>query len=165
MRIRAIALPAVALLLVTAPSARTTGFVDVPRGRLWYEATGAGPALVLIHDGLLPSETWDAQVEPLARHFRVVRYDRRRYGRATTETDDYSNIDDLKALLDHLRLSSAVLLGCSSGGGLALDFAVAEKERVAALVLVGPVVSGFGYSGHFSERGLRNAAPAYVGKD
>ena len=169
MRFLAIAPPAVALLLVTAssgiPADRTTGFVDVPKGRLWYEAAGAGPALVLIHDGLLPSETWDGQVEPFARHFRVVRYDRRRYGRSTTETDDFSNIDDLKAVLDYLHVSSAVLLGCSSGGGLALDFAVAEKERVAALVLVGPVASGFGYSGHFTERGLRNAAPAYVGKD
>ena len=77
MRFLAMAPPAVALLLVTAssglPADRTTGFVDVPKGRLWYEAAGAGPALVLIHDGLLPSETWAAQVEPFDAHNEAAR--------------------------------------------------------------------------------------------
>lgn len=160
----------VGLLLIGGPSAQDaapldSGFVAVEKGRLWYETRGAGPALVLIHDGLLPSETWDAQVEPFARHFRVVRYDRRRYGRSTSETDDFSNVADLRALLDHLKIPTALLMGCSSGGGLAIDFALAEKDRVEALVLVGPVVSGFGYSGHFRERGLRNLAPFYMSKD
>ena len=37
----------------------TTGFVDVDGGRLYYEEVGEGPAVVLLHDGLLPSGTWD----------------------------------------------------------------------------------------------------------
>jgi pimeloyl-ACP methyl ester carboxylesterase len=158
-----------AVLGLTAPrllaNDSTVTFLDVPRGRLWYEATGTGPAMVLLHDGLLPSETWDAQVQPFARFFRVVRYDRRRYGRSTTETDDFSQVADLRALLDHLKIGRATLMGCSSGGGLALDFALAEEDRVETLVLVGPVVSGFDYSGHFSERGARNMAPFYMSKD
>lgn len=160
----------VGFLLVGGPASLAAatpqaGFVEVEKGRLWYESRGSGPALVLIHDGLLPSETWDAQVEPFAPHFRVVRYDRRRYGRSTSETDDFSNVADLRALLDHLKIPTATLIGCSSGGGLAIDFTLAEKDRVGALVLVGPVVSGFGYSGHFIERGARNRAPVYRAQD
>jgi pimeloyl-ACP methyl ester carboxylesterase len=74
-------------------------------------------------------------------------------------------VDDLRAVLDRLKIERATLIGCSSGGGIALDFTLAEKDRVEALVLVGPVVSGFGYSGHFRERGARNLAPFYMAKD
>ncbi len=84
--------------------------------------------------------------------------------RAARARGDYSNVDDLRRLLEHLDLAPAVLLGCSAGGGLALDFALAEPERVAALVLVGPVVSGFGLSEHFRERTLHNLSPTYFGR-
>lgn len=154
--------------LLLAPPAlgaeRVTGFVDVPQGRLWYDAQGDGPPMVLLHDGLLPSETWGQVLPALARHYRVVRYDRRFYGRSTSETRAYSNVDDLRRVLDQLDLPPAVVMGCSSGGALALDLALAEPERVAALVLIGPVVSGFAASEHFRERGLRNLAPTYLGR-
>jgi pimeloyl-ACP methyl ester carboxylesterase len=154
------------LLLAVTPFLRAeANLLEVPGGKLWYEVRGSGPALVLLHDGLLPSETWDGQVVPFSRHFRVLRYDRRRYGRSTSETDDFSNVEDLGALLDHLNIERATIVGCSSGGGLALDFALAGEARVEALVLVGPVVSGFGYSGHFLERGARNLAPFYLARD
>lgn len=143
---------------------RVTGFVEVPQGRLWYDAQGQGPPLVLLHDGLLPSETWGPVLPALARHYRVVRYDRRFYGRSRSDTRDYSNVDDLRRLLEQLDLAPAVLMGCSAGGGLALDFALAEPQRVAALVLVGPVVSGFGFTEHFRERSLRNLSPTYFGR-
>ena len=87
---------AVALALALAGSAsaegpeRVTGFVDVPQGRLWYDAQGEGPPLVLLHDGLLPSETWGLVVPALARHYRVVRYDRRFYGRSRSDTREHA---------------------------------------------------------------------------
>lgn len=163
MRARCLAL-GLLLALPAGGAERVTGFVDVPQGRIWYDAQGEGPPMVLLHDGLLPSETWGLVVPALARHYRVVRYDRRFYGRSSSETRDYSNVDDLRRLLDQLGLAPAVLMGCSSGGGLALDFALAEPQRVSALVLVGPVVSGFGYTEHFRARGLRNLAPTYLGR-
>ena len=54
-----------------------TGFIEVPGGKLYFEELGHGPALVPLHDGLLPSSTWDAQFADFARSFRVVRQDRR----------------------------------------------------------------------------------------
>jgi 3-oxoadipate enol-lactonase len=157
---------AIAILLAGAVlvTPRTAGFLDVPQGRLWYETAGQGEAVVFLHDGILPSETWDAQVEPFARYYRVVRYDRRRYGRSESTTDDFSPVEDLRALLDHLKLERASLVGCSAGGGLALDFALAYPDRVSALVLVGPVMSGLSFSSHFYGRNFRNREPAFAGK-
>jgi pimeloyl-ACP methyl ester carboxylesterase len=145
--------------------ASTRGIVTVPGGRLAYDIAGTGDTVVLIHDGLLPSATWDEQLVPFARRFRVVRYDRRGYGASETTTRDYSNVEDLKAVLDHVGAAKAALVGCSAGGALALDFALAHPDRVKALVLVGPVLSGFGFSEHFLRRNAENTAPGLMRKD
>ena len=141
------------------------GLVTVPGGRIAYEVSGTGPTVVLIHDGLLPSATWDEQMAPFSQRFRVVRYDRRGYGSSETTTRDYSNVDDLKAVLDHVGVTKAALVGCSAGGALALDFALAHPDRVTSLVLVGPILSGFGFTEHFMRRNAANAAPGLMRKD
>ncbi|MEO8361655.1 MAG: alpha/beta fold hydrolase [Vicinamibacteria bacterium] len=152
-------------LLVALALETRTGLIEVPHGRIAYEEAGSGPPLILLHDGLLPGATWDAQMEPLAKHFRVIRYDRRRYGKSTSESDAFSDVDDLEALFVALKIERAALVGCSSGGGLAIDFTLAHKERVDALVLEGAVVTGFGYSQQFNERGFRNSAPLFLKND
>jgi pimeloyl-ACP methyl ester carboxylesterase len=142
-----------------SPGDPVTGFVDVPGGRLWYEARGQGTPLVLIHDGLLSSETWDEQAPAFARHFRVIRYDRRGYGRSEAPKEPWSDVDDLHALFESLKLGRALLIGCSYGGSLAVDYALAHPDRLEGLVLVGPVVSGLPYSQHFWRRTFGNFAP------
>ncbi|MCP3959165.1 MAG: alpha/beta fold hydrolase [bacterium] len=155
-----------ALWTVTAataavPAPAAAGHLDVGSKLYWETHGDAGPVLVLIHDGLVHHEVWDAQIAPFAAAHRVVRYDRRGYGRSEPPTSAYSNRADLLALLDHLGVERAVLVGSSSGGGLATDFALAHPRRVTALVLVGAVVDGLGYSTHFITRNLNNS----LGKD
>src|SRR3954469_15035181 len=58
----------------------TNGYLDVPGSKVYYEEAGSGRAIVLLHDGLLPSVTWDAVWQPLAARYHVIRYDRRGYG-------------------------------------------------------------------------------------
>ncbi len=146
----AAAAAAVPAPVVPAPAA--AGHLDVG-SKLYYETYGdAGPVLVLIHDGLVHREVWDAQIAPFAAAHRVVRYDRRGYGRSEPPASAYSNRADLLALLDHLGVERAVLVGSSSGGGLAVEFALAHPRRVTALVLAGAVVRGLGYSRHFQNR-------------
>jgi pimeloyl-ACP methyl ester carboxylesterase len=158
------ALGALAFALAV-PAGAESGFVDVPGGHIAWEHAGSGAPLVLIHDGLLPGASWDEVWRPLSERFDVVRWDRRGYGASTSTIRDYSTADDLLAVLDALKLERVALVGCSSGGGLALDFAIAHPERVGALVLEGPVLSGFPYSQHFNERGLRNRAPFRRSRD
>ncbi|UCC29774.1 MAG: alpha/beta hydrolase, partial [Phycisphaerales bacterium] len=134
----------------------TTGYADVDGGKLYYEVAGEGPTVVLIHDGLLHRVAWDEQFQPFARKYRVIRYDRRGFGLSKTPARAYSNVEDLRALLKHADVGAATLVGSSSGGGLAIDFALAYRDMVDGLVLVGAVVRGFGYSEHFIERSRAN---------
>lgn len=132
-----------------------SGYVEVDNGRIFYEAKGSGPALVMIHDGLLHRETWDAQFDEFSDARRVIRWDRRGYGRSDKPHAPFSNRDDLMAVFKHLDVSRATLMGCSSGSLLATEFALDHPEKVSGLILVGPIVSGFGFSEHFRTRGNR----------
>src|SRR5437762_7716624 len=85
--------------LLFADPPGTTGTLDVGGSKLAYEVRGTGPAVVLLHDGLVHSPTWDAQVGPLAQRSRVIRYDRRGYGRSEPARQPYSEVEDLHALL------------------------------------------------------------------
>lgn len=122
----------------------SAGLVTVNGTRLWCEAVGQGAPLVLIHGSPLDATMWDAQVAPLAGRYRVIRYDVRGFGRSDVPTSAaYRHEDDLAALLDHLGVGRATVLGLSMGGRLAADFALAHPERVQALVLAGSSLSGF----------------------
>jgi 3-oxoadipate enol-lactonase len=61
--------------------------------------------------------------------------------------------------MHRVQMDRAVIVGNSSGAGLALDFALAHPEMVEALFLIGPVVHGLPSSGYFNERGSQNSAP------
>lgn len=153
-----LALPALGLGL-NASQRDTAGFFVVDGDRIYYEVAGAGSAIVFLHDGLIHSGGWEAVFRRFARGHRVIRFDRRGYGRSDTPSKRYSPVGDLLALLDHLGVERATVVGASAGGGLALEFAVQHPERVTSLVLVGAVVPGQGFSSHFLERGRRNLAP------
>jgi len=158
------------LLLVAAaaraaePAESSTGLLEVPGGKLWYEARGEGTPMVFLHDGLVSSATWNDPFAAFARDFRAIRYDRRGFGRSEPAKGPYSDVDDLHALLESLKSGRAVLVGCSNGSRLAVDYALAHPDRVEALVLVGPVVSGLPYSEHFQRRGLVNYRPMFQEK-
>src|ERR1044072_506255 len=98
------------------------GFAEVNGTRLYYEALGRGPAVVLVHGGLVDSRLWDDQMRPLAEHFRVVRYDLRGFGKSAAPTGQYWPTEDLRALLDFLKIEKDTVVGLSLGGILAAAF-------------------------------------------
>ena len=138
---------------------QSNGYLDVSGSKIYYEARGSGPAIVLLHDGLLSSPTWDEVWEALAKRHQVIRYDRRGYGRSELPTKSYSSSEDLRKLLMHLKVQHAVIVGSSSGGALAIDFAIAHPEMVDGLFLIGPVLHGKEFSEQFLERARRNNEP------
>ena len=140
---------AAALLLLLCAAAAAAGtqaasrnYARVNGTRLFYETAGKGPAVVLIHGGLVDMRLWDGQVGALSKRFRVVRYDLRGYGGSVAATEPFSHLEDLRALLDHLRIEKATLVGLSLGGIIAADFALEHPGRVERLVLVGPGLRG-----------------------
>jgi pimeloyl-ACP methyl ester carboxylesterase len=119
------------------------GFLPVSGGRLYYEVTGEGPPLVLIHAGVANLRQWDPQVPAFAERYRVIRYDTRGWGQSESEHVEFTNRDDLAAVLDHFGAPSARILATSRSGSIALDFTVTHPDRVDALIVVAGGVGGF----------------------
>jgi 3-oxoadipate enol-lactonase len=123
-----------------------TGFADVNGTRLYYELAGTGHPLVLIHGFTLDTRMWDEQFEVFARSYQVLRYDLRGFGKSAVPTDTlYTHPDDLHALLTHLGIEHAYILGLSLGGGVAVDFAVTYPHETDALIPVDAALLG-GYA-------------------
>ncbi|MDR6624212.1 alpha/beta hydrolase [Caulobacter segnis] len=148
---------AIGCALAWATLARAgAGFVAVPDGKLAYETCGAGPTtVVLLHDGILHSVAYDDIWPTLCQRFKVIRYDRRGYGASPPADQPYRPVDDLAVVMKTLEVKHAVLVGSSSGSGLAVDYALAHPEQVDRLVLVGPWISGFDASFGFIFRALK----------
>lgn len=156
----------VVLLIISAFSAAQTApsadhYLDVGGTKLWYEDCGPqnSPAVVLLHDGLLHSITWDGIWPALCAKYHVVRYDRRGYGRSEAPKAVFDPTDDLLKVMRQVHMNHAILVGNSSGGGLALDFALAHPEMTDGLLLIGPVVHGMATSDYFADRGDKNNEP------
>ncbi|HMS88828.1 MAG TPA: alpha/beta hydrolase, partial [Acidimicrobiales bacterium] len=93
--------------------------------------------------GVADSRQWNNEFPALARRYRALRYDLRCYGKSDPVPGDFSHLADLVALLDYVGFDApVVLIGCSMGGVLAMDFALEHPARAKALVMVGSFPSG-----------------------
>jgi 3-oxoadipate enol-lactonase len=98
-----------------------------------------GPVVVLSNSLGSTHRMWDAQLVDLEQRFRVVRYDTRGHGASPIPPGPYSIddlADDLIALLDHLDVERAHIVGLSLGGMTAMRVAARNPERVNRLVLL-----------------------------
>ncbi|MDH6123996.1 alpha/beta fold hydrolase [Kitasatospora sp. GP82] len=106
-------------------------------GFLAYRDTGTGRPLVLLHSGFVDHTVWDDQLPALARHYRVIAPDARGHGGSSNATMPFRQADDLAALLRHLDVGPAVLVGLSMGAIIAVDTALEHPDLVHALVVSG----------------------------
>jgi pimeloyl-ACP methyl ester carboxylesterase len=113
---------------------------------LWYERAGDGPPVVFIHPGIADSGVWDPQWSSFVGQFSLVRCDLPGFGRTPIEGPAVRLAAEVAALLDSLAIAHAALVGCSVGGRVALELAVARPELVSALVLVGAGLPGWAWS-------------------
>ncbi|HLW58538.1 MAG TPA: alpha/beta hydrolase [bacterium] len=103
------------------------------------EVEGQGPPVVLIHGWTLNLRMWDRQMKALSRRFRVIRYDRRGFGKSSGREDLQWDGADLEELLDHLDIDNAHILGMSQGGSVALRFVRTFPARARSLILHGSI--------------------------
>lgn len=145
------------------------GFVPVEDGQLYYEVAGEGPPLVLVHGFSLDTRMWDDQWAVFAARHRVVRYDARGFGRSSVPVGPYTPVEDQAALLDHLGVDRAHVLGLSRGGGIVIDFALAHPARTLSLIPVDAILHGHAWHtfGHDLSRvwALGKEAPLDVVKE
>jgi 3-oxoadipate enol-lactonase len=122
----------------------STGYAASGDARLYYEIAGEGAPVLLIHAGVADSRMWGPQFATVPEGFRMIRFDARGFGWSQLGQAQYSTHGDALAVLDHLEIEEpAVVVGCSMGGGTAIDLALAAPGRVRGLVLIGAWSPGF----------------------
>ena len=109
--------------------------------KLYYEACGSGPTILLTHGYSSSSLMWKGQVEPLSKSHQLVIWDMRGHGRSDYPTDQaaYSEdatVADMAALLDVVGAETAIVGGLSLGGYMSLAFHARRPERVKALLII-----------------------------
>lgn len=105
------------------------------------EDVGEGRPVLFIHAGVADSRMWRSQMGLAGA--RTVAFDKRGFGRTPFQPGPFSDTEDAIAVLDHLEVQSAVIVGCSMGGETALDIAIQHPERVDALMLVSAIPNGW----------------------
>lgn len=120
--------------------------------RLSYKDYGEGTPIVLIHGWPLSKDMWEYQLEDLVNAgFRVIKYDRRGFGKSSKPWDGYNYdtfTDDLHAVMEELDLKKAVLVGFSMGGGEVVRYLSRYgSERVSKIVLISAVTPFLGQTG------------------
>jgi 3-oxoadipate enol-lactonase len=113
------------------------GLANIDGAQLYFETAGVGEPFVMLHAGIADSRQWDLEFVYLEERHQVIRYDMRGYGKSEPVAGEFSHLADLTALIDHLEIRQPVILmGCSMGGGLAMDFVLSHPERSKALIMV-----------------------------
>ena len=115
----------------------TPGRLEIGKFSLYYERAGSGPALIFLH-GLGGNHlSWWQQVPFFMRWFECVTLDQRSFGLSPDPDGSFNDAhpSDLGALLDHLKIDKAVLIGQSMGGWTIVGYALEHRDRVAAMVM------------------------------
>src|SRR3954471_2566602 len=118
----------------------STGYVDVNGVPLYHETYGPddGVPLVLVHGGMLSIDlSWAPLIPLLADRYRLVAVEVQGHGRTADidrEITPAATASDVVALLDHLGIERAHVLGHSMGGAAALELAVSHPDRVLSVV-------------------------------
>lgn len=121
-----------------------TGYAEINNARLYYELAGEGTPFVMIHAGIADCRMWDSEFAHFAQSYRVLRFDMRGYGKSLPVDGEFNIQDDLRALLATLEIDQPlILMGCSIGAGLAIDYALTHSDEVKHLILVGGEPAGF----------------------
>ena len=105
-----------------------------------YIKKGEGFPLILLHGNGEDCSYFEHQMEPLARHFRVIAIDTRGHGQTPRGEASFTIrqfAQDLLEFMDNHDIKKAHILGFSDGGNIALVFALAHPERVEKLILNG----------------------------
>ncbi|MDH3380625.1 MAG: alpha/beta hydrolase [Gammaproteobacteria bacterium] len=114
-------------------------FLDLPQLRLHYQSSGRGEAVVLIHGLGANLAFWYLGVaRALSRNYQVITYDLRGHGRSGAPRSGYTlehMTNDLDALLTHLGIERAHLVGHSFGARIALSATIRQPERIASLTV------------------------------
>ena len=148
---KTIALILVMLVSITASAQQkpTTGYAPVNGLKMYYEIHGSGEPVVLLHGAFMAiTDDWRVWISELAKTREVIAVDMQGHGR-TGDIDrelSYENLsDDVAALLDHLKIPRADIVGYSLGGATAMQCAIRHPGKVRKVVSISAAIRRDGW--------------------
>jgi pimeloyl-ACP methyl ester carboxylesterase len=139
------------------PVTNDQGYVHHEGARIWYATFGAGHSVIMLHGGLGQSGNWGYQVPDLVSSgYRAILIDSRGHGRSTRDEQPYTYelmASDVLAVMDHLQMEKAALVGWSDGACTALVLARKDALRSAGV---------FFFACNMDPSGTKNIKPSPV---
>ena len=138
--------------VVSGQQKPTTGYAPVNGLKMYYEIHGSGEPVVLLHGAFMAISNnfhWTEWIGELSKTRKVIAIEMQGHGRTADTGRDftYDNLaDDVAALLDHLKIARADLIGYSLGGGVALDCAIRHPDKVRNVVSISAVFRQDGWT-------------------
>jgi len=131
---------------------------------LYYEEVGSGAPIVFVHEFAADYRSWEMQMRHFGQRYRCITWSARGYPPSDIpeKSSSYSQnraADDILAILDHLKLDKAHIVGLSMGGFATLHFGFRHPSRARSLV-----VSGVGYGAEKEQAGKFKGEAAVVAK-
>ncbi|KIL39055.1 hypothetical protein SD70_22235 [Gordoniibacillus kamchatkensis] len=127
---------------------------------IYYEISGNGFPLLLLHGMSNNSQSWVQQLAELQHHFTVIAWDAPGYGRSSDPKEQFRSFeqfaDVLKAFIDKLGYKAIYLLGHSMGAAIAIELSSRYPELVKALILADATRGASALSAEENERRLQN---------
>jgi len=118
----------------------TTGYAPVNGLKMYYEVHGSGDPVVLLHGSFMTiTNNWTPWIGELSKTRKVIAVEMQGHGRTADIKRDFSyeNLaDDVAALLDHLKIPRADLIGYSMGGAVAMQCAIRHPDQVRKVVVI-----------------------------
>jgi pimeloyl-ACP methyl ester carboxylesterase len=120
--------------------------------RLFFEETGSGRPIIFVHEFAGDLRSWEPQLRHFGRRYRAIAFNARGYPPSDVPESaaSYSQTraaDDIKAVLDHLGLDQAHIVGLSMGAFASLHFGFRHTQRASSLC-----IAGCGYGAELAER-------------
>lgn len=126
--------------IASAQQKPTTGYAPVNGLTMYYEIHGKGEPVVLLHGAFMAiSGDWNDWIKELAKTRKVIAVELQGHGRTADIERDMTaeNLaDDVSALLDHLKIPKADIIGYSLGAGVAMQCAIRHPEKVRKVVSI-----------------------------
>ena len=133
---------------------------DLP---VFFEVRGEGPAVLLVHGGIMDRRMWDPQWAGLGDDVRLIRFDVRGAGESP-RSEAFHPADDMLAILDELGVDKAYIVGLSNGGAFSVDFALMYPDRVTKLIVAEPGLTGFQFDASVMQQ-QRDMIAAFRARD
>ncbi|MDQ0200277.1 alpha/beta fold hydrolase [Neobacillus ginsengisoli] len=114
-------------------------FIMADDCEIYFTVQGQGTPILFIHPPLLTHFNFENQMKELSRDFQVITFDIRGHGRSSFSKQHLTYpliAEDMKHLLDHLKIQKAFICGYSTGGTIALEFLLSNPDRASGGILI-----------------------------